>query len=276
MKQLNIFDKDLQKTAAQNCTISILLAGDGYCFSIKDVSQDRYMLLKTFPGDYKPDDVKAEAEALMQLIWENPKLIKTEHLIYSNRHCLLIPPAFDEDTQLNDIVNFHFPVNFDKLTLKSRFDKYSMAYLVNAENHKKYVDIFRPEHVGNMAESLIKTALEYAEGQENNAVHVQVWKSHFDLVVVKNKQILMFNSYRYKSGNDIVYFILNAYKQLVLDPKQTALMLSGWIEKNDNAVIQLNKFIRNMYFETVNPQKKYSYHFQDSLPHYFIHFLNIH
>ncbi len=276
MKQLNIFDKDLQKIEQQNCTISILLASDGYCFSIKDVSQERYMLLKTFPGDYKPDDVQISAEELMQAVWGNPKFIKTEHLIYSNRNCLLIPPAFDENTQLNEIVNFHFPVNFDKLTLKSRFDKYSMAYLVNTENHKKYIEIFKPEHIGNMAESLIKTALEYAEGQQNDAVHVQVWKSHFDLVVLKDKQLLMFNTYRYKTGNDIVYFILNAYKQLVLDPKHCALMLSGWLEKNDNAVIQLNKFIRNMYFETVNPHKKYSYHFQDSFPHYFIHFLNIH
>jgi len=276
MKQINIFDKDLQKTEQQNCTISILLASDGYCFSIKDVAQDRYMLLKTFSGNYKPEDVKSKAEELMQSIWGNLKLIKTEHLIYSNRHCLLIPPAFDEATQLDDIVNFHFPVNFDKLTLKSRFDKYAMAYLVDAECHKKYVDYFKPEHTENIAESFIKTALDYAEGQENDAVHVQVWESHFDLVVVKNKQLLMFNSYRYKSGNDIVYFVLNAYKQLVINPKDAALMLSGMIEKNDNAVIQLNKFIRNMFFETLNPQKKYSYHFQDSLPHYFIHFLNIH
>ncbi|MEA1874932.1 MAG: DUF3822 family protein [Bacteroidota bacterium] len=276
MKQINIFDKDLQKTEQQNCTISILLGGDGYCFSIKDVAQDKYMLLKSFSGNYDPEDVKAKAEELMLSIWQNPKLIKTEHLIYSNRHCLLIPPAFDEPNQLNEIIDFHFPVNFDKLTLKSRFDKYSMAYLVNHENHKKYMDVFKPEHLGNIAESFIKTALDYAEGQENDAVYVQVWKSHFDLLVIKDKQVLMFNSYRYKSGNDIVYFILNAYKQLVVSPKDAALMFSGMIEKNDNAVIHLNKFIRNMFFETLNPQKKYSYHFQDSLPHYFIHFLNIH
>lgn len=275
MKPLNILDKDLQKLEYQNITISILLANDGYCFSLKDTQTDRFLALQCTADDYTPDKVKQAADKLTETIWGEVKPLKVAHLLYAVKESMLVPPAFSEKQQLDTIMGFHFPVNPDIVNLKSEFDTYTLSFRVNDINHQAYIKHFAPKHTSHVMESLVKTALEYSQNQENDAVHVNVWNSYFDLIVVKDKKVQMVNSYQYHGSNDIVYFILNAYKQLMLDPKTCALMISGWIEKNDIAVIQLNKFVRNMFFETLNPHKKYSYHFQDTLPHYFIHFLNI-
>jgi hypothetical protein len=275
MNELNLIDKDLQNTIYQDCTISILLASDGYCLSIKDCSKERFMALKTFPGTYSIEDVKLSVEELEAEIWGNIVDLKVKNLIYATKNTIVVPQTFSDPAQLNDIMKFHFPSSIDCKIQSEEFKSISIAFLVNNSEFDNYINTFKPHNIHNMAMPLIKTALKYAESQDEDAVHVQVWGDYIDMVVIKNKSLALFNTYRCKSGNDMVYFILNAYKQLVLNPQTCSLMLSGWIVKNDNSIIQLNKFIKRMYFETLNPELKYSFHFQDSLPHYFIHFLNI-
>jgi hypothetical protein len=275
MKQLNLIDKDLQKLSYNNCSISILLASDGYCFSVKDDIGQRCMALVCIPGTPEPELVKQSYADLLSEIWDEPVSVNVRHLAYAERKTVVSPAVFADDEQVKDIMEFHFPNQMDSLCLKQNFDSYCFSYLVSEKDHQSFVEFFKPQKVSHLAVPLLRTGLKYAAAQETDSVYMQVWKDYFDLIVIREKKLALYNTYRYKSGNDIVYFVLNAYKQLILDPKTCPLMISGWIEKNDNAVVKLNKFIRNMYFETLNPEKKYSYRFQETLPHYFIHFLNL-
>ncbi len=275
MKQINLIDKDLKKLSSQYCSISILLAGDGYCFSVKDDSTQRYMALRCIDEMTDFDTLYQSYSDWLKEIWNEEIPLKVKHLAYANRETLVVPSVFSDDTQVSEIMNLHFPNQLGKQVLKHNFDSYCFTSLVDEKTHQSCLERFQPEKTSNLAVSLLSSALKYAETQDTDSVYLQVWDNYFELMVISDKKLALYNTYRYKTGNDVVYFVLNAYKQLMLNPKTCPLMMSGWLEKNDNVVVMLKKFIRHMFFETLNPERKYSYRFQDTMPHYFIHFLNL-
>lgn len=71
----------------------------------------------------------------------------------------------------------------------------------------------------------------------------------------------------------MVYHILNIFKRYDCDPEKSPLMISGLIEKTDNAIVQLNKFVKHIHFEVQDSNIRFSPYFQELMPHYYFHFL---
>ncbi|MBQ5458811.1 MAG: DUF3822 family protein, partial [Bacteroidales bacterium] len=77
------------------------------------------------------------------------------------------------------------------------------------------------------------------------------------------------------SANDMLYFIVNTFEQLGLSQEECEVAFSGFIDQDNLAIIHLKKFVRTVYFESINRDYKYFFRFQEFSPHYFYNFLNI-
>jgi hypothetical protein len=276
MNNISLIDKDLQRIDPNDCAMSILISQDGYCFSIKEKSPPRFLAFKSIAADnYLPNDVILSHQNFLYEIWKTHPQLCVDNLVFATQSCFAVPEVFNDKQMLDDLIHFHFPSTKDFKYIRDEYNTINLLGLVNLAHYQEYNKLFSPKSIHNIAGSIVKTALHYTEHQNVDAVHVQVWKKYIEIVVIKDKKLLLYNTFRVHSGNDIAFFVLNIYKQLMLNPKTCAIMWSGAVEKFDISIVQLNKFIQNMYFETLNPEKKYSYRFQDTLPHYFIHFLNI-
>ena len=64
-------------------------------------------------------------------------------------------------------------------------------------------------------------------------MYVNIRSNHFEIVILKNKELILFNSFEYKTEEDFVYYILFTAEQLLLDPETFPLTLMGKINKND-------------------------------------------
>ncbi|MEA3448872.1 MAG: DUF3822 family protein [Bacteroidota bacterium] len=278
MQPIEIIDKNLQNTGFKNCAMSVLTGPDGCCFSIQDKKENKFMAFRSFHATSEPSakETDKNKKAFLTDIWGKDVAIPVQHVVYYSRDVLMLPNAFVEGEKLNDVMQFHYPNVVDKSLVLSEFpnQEYKLAGLVDEPMHKSLTDILRPASVELSAAALVKSALKYNNPKQPDAVFVQVWDSFAEMLVFSNGSPRLFNVYNWKKSNDLVYYVLNLFKQLVLDPKTCPVMFSGWIEKNDLALIQLNKFIKHIYLETLNPDKSYSYQFQDTRPHYFVNFLN--
>ncbi|MGC9332106.1 MAG: DUF3822 family protein [Bacteroidales bacterium] len=278
MQPIEIVDKNLQNTGFENCAMSVLTGPDGCCFSIKDKKENKYMAFRSFPATSEASAKETEnnKKAFLYDIWGKDVPITVQHVVYYTRDVLMLPNAFVEGEKLDDVMQFHYPNTVDKSLVLSEFPnhEYKLAGLVDEPMHKSLTDTLKPASEELSAAALVKSALKYNNPKQPDTVFVQVWDSFAEMLVFSNGSPRLFNVYNWKKSNDLVYYVLNLFKQLVLDPKTCPVMFSGWIEQNDIALIQLNKFVKHIYMETLNTDKSYSYQFQDTQPHYFVNFLN--
>ena len=65
-----------------------------------------------------------------------------------------------------------------------------------------------------------------------------------DVLVIKNKELQLYNTFIYKSAEDFIYFALFVCEQLDLDPDQLDCCFFGEIEKTHTLIIWLtNTFV---------------------------------
>ena len=82
-------------------------------------------------------------------------------------------------------------------------------------------------------------------------MYVNVAKTHLDVIVTNNSELLLINSFAYDTKEDFIYYILFVAEQLDLDTEKFLLTLSGVISKYDDIYKITYKYIRNINFVKV-------------------------
>lgn len=122
----------------------------------------------------------------------------------------------------------------------------------------------------------IESLLQQFKLQENSTIYISVQNKHFEILVLEGRKLKFFNSYRYHTAEDLIYYLLFACEQLDLNPDQIPLVVTGEIEEESEVYKLIYKYIRKISFVNRNPNYQYSFVF-DSVPkHYYYKLLNLH
>lgn len=92
---------------------------------------------------------------------------------------------------------------------------------------------------------------------------VHVSETHFEIIVLRNQKLELYNSFEYKTPEDFIYYILFTAEQLFLNPENFKLELLGNISEESplfqiaykyvrNTALMNLKFIFNSFTETEN------------------------
>lgn len=79
---------------------------------------------------------------------------------------------------------------------------------------------------------------------ESQSMHAILLSGHLLLICRRGKQLLLANSFRIKSSEDFIYYLMAAYHSLKLDPDETPLVLFGEIIRDSSIFLAANKYIR--------------------------------
>lgn len=92
---------------------------------------------------------------------------------------------------------------------------------------------------------LVKQLLNLSKNKEEKQVFVHLQQAHFEIVVVKNQQLLLFNSFQYQTAEDFIYYVLFTCEQLQLNPEIISVQLLGNCTEEDPFFKIVYKYIRN-------------------------------
>jgi hypothetical protein len=93
---------------------------------------------------------------------------------------------------------------------------------------------------------LVSKLLDLSKNNEERKMFVHVSESHFEIVVVQNQKLHLFNSFEYKTSEDFIYYILFTAEQLQLNPEHFKLEFLGAIVETDAFYQIAYKYIRNV------------------------------
>lgn len=277
---IRFLDKSFQEDQTHLYILSLMMDNDGVTFTLFHSQQNRFIGFFHFPAPEKNDDDKSTL-LLEKLISEFKWLgfeYREVNFLLNNPYSTLVPLALFEAEKASAYLKFNlgekpnYSVNFD--TLKNIGS--AAIYYYPEGLAMKAGEIWPNSKITHSGSSLLEIlAINYKNLTDNKLVFVNVHEDRFEMVYFKENKLHYYNSFKFKTKEDFVYFLLAAFEQLSINPEEARLVLMGIIDKSGKLYDIVYQYIRNIEFIDRNENFNYSHVLDELMPHYYYVLFNV-
>ena len=257
-------DPSIENALPENCTMSILFQEDGLVFSILRNDLQKFIVL----GEYELKNQNAEIESLFYFREQLQGAFAKYTIAFGSTHFTIIPAPLFNANNLAEYANFQFDAALEDL----RYDSLSTPGLVIVYSVPKeiqqFVDVnFLGAKIKHTSSYTISHYTNLYKNKPGEHLHVQIWHNKVEIIAIKNGKLLLINSFSFETDEDLLYFILNVYEQLELNPESVPLKVSGELEKGSESWNLLLTYIRFVETEERMANYVYSHEFKAFVNH---------
>ncbi len=279
MHDLSLLDETLDINITKSYHLSIQIDLNGFSFCLLDTIRNKYVALKHYSFDLLSEDPGKNIRA----VFEQDEFLKQEFkgskMIFTTKKSTLIPQPLFNKENVTDYFSFnhspnknHYEIFFNRLKHAEAYVVFAMpAYLPSLiQDYIPSVKLF------HQSVPLIENIyLNRRNRKDRVIVYMNISEKLFDIVVIDDKKLNLYNCFSFQDENDLLYFTLYVFEQQKLDPGNTEIILSGRITKTMKQFEILKKYIRHIRFDTPNRQFAYSYTFNEIPSHIYLNLLNL-
>lgn len=281
MKELSLIDKSYNKEKRYSHFVSIQLNLNRFSFSVFDILLKKFIEYKSINIDFSLENTKESCTKFGELLkseFDTTKQYEQIACLIETSKATLVPDAlFSKDKkdtyfQFNHDTDKSESIYYDNLKNSENVNIYSFQKcLINSlQQFFPRIKIFHQSSVF-MEEIFFRNKKKLI----NTKCFVLVNTDYFAILVLSPSKIILYNTFFYKEAGDFVYFILNTYEQLRLNPEIHAIEFYGNINKNSDIYFNLKKYIKNIKFancenEFVISPDLVNIHSHNLLNHYFL------
>ncbi|MBN1951720.1 MAG: DUF3822 family protein [Bacteroidales bacterium] len=244
MSAINLVDPSLKNY--ENIVLSIQADLDGFSFCIRSEEDDRVHAFR----HYKFGHSTLQEEILNQSqdILQKDDLLRLHfrkvNLCFFSRKSTIVPASYSEISGYKKILEFNQPIDdFDEIHYNSlpacdanlifTIPSYFAGMVASKFSNICYI---------NQATPLILQSLKMA-GHEPTFISLQLNREFFDLVILQDGQLKLYNTFLYSNATDLLYFILYSCKQLGLDIKHTPILPTGEHSGDESLIRDLKPYL---------------------------------
>jgi len=137
--------------------------------------------------------------------------------------------------------------------------------------HNLLVDHFGSFSYKHSHSLLVSKLLDLSKNVDVKKMIVHMQMGHFEIVIVQNQHLLLYNSFEYKSPEDLIYYVLFSAEQLNLNPESLRLEFMGAIKETDDYFKIAYKYIRDVsLFDVTDLQNNNSFTVAENLKHFIL------
>ena len=239
--------------------LSLLVSLDGFSFSIVDTLDNKVHSYKEVKFDNADKSVPIE-ELFVGAFAENTLLGEKYDeivVVHSNNLSTVVPAAMFDENYLGSYLQYSAKVfetdsfDFDEIPTYQM----NMVYIPYAHINNFLIDrlgSFDYKHANTI---LVSRLLDASKNVDDKRMFVHFNPGHFEIVVVQNQHLLLFNSFEYSTPEDLIYYVLFTAEQLNMNPETLRLEFIGGISADDDYYKIAYKYIRNVsLFDTGDMQ----------------------
>ena len=249
---MELSNKDLNNSIIK---LSIQVRLNGLSFCILDSENREILWYKkiNFEKEYTPVQILEQIEILYNSEKGLERPVKEVVLLFSNELYSLVPSQFFIEEEASNYLKFNTKilqtdVVAHDLTANEELVNVYIPY-TNITNYffDKYGE-FEFMH----STTVLVQSLSNISGESSAIVYLNNFKGFYDLVVIKNGELLMSNTFKYDTPEDFIYYLLFTAEQLNLNPSEFKLFLLGEINKDSPVYDITYTYIKNVEF--LDPQ----------------------
>jgi hypothetical protein len=158
----------------------------------------------------------------------------------------LVPETIFDLRDMKAYLNLNHPPRLKSKALSNRI-KAIQAVCVFSIDHMLY-DLLKKKYPGA---DFCHTSLPFCKMVVEKAMDgcfIQCYEKSVELAIIKDKKLAVYNIFGLNSSDDIVYFVLNAYKSSGLDTLLDPLLISGLLQEKSDVFSLLSKYIKDIQF----------------------------
>ena len=169
-------------------------------------------------------------------------------VIHNNNLSTFVPePLFDENF-LGSYLQYNTKVFETDFFAFDEISNYQMnaVYIPYVNINNFFIDQFGAFDYKHANSILVSKLLIASKNKDEKKMFVHINTGHFEIIVVQNQNLLLFNSFDYNTPEDFLYYILFTAEQLNLNPENFPLELIGNIDTESDYFKIAYKYIRNV------------------------------
>jgi hypothetical protein len=253
---------------------------NGLVFTVFYPHQNKFIGFFNFPFSEKDKEVNFNLHlenVISEYTWLNSDF-QSVNFIVSNSYSTLVPLPLFEAEKISTYLKFNLPeipkseISFDKLknTLAANI-YYRQEGLLEKVN-----EIWPNSRLIHSGSALLEIlAINFKNLSDDKRVFLNVYEDRFELVYFKQNKLHFYNSFKYKTKEDFIYFLLATLEQLALNPEEVNLTLLGTINKVGKLYEIIYQYVRNIEFLERNKNFNYSHVLDEFMPHYYYVLFNV-
>jgi hypothetical protein len=248
----SITDKKYKKLAVQ-------VALDGLSFGIFDTLNNTPLLLKQVP--FNSIQRSAKIEDIMEEVYRDNPELKHQYdeiaIFHSNNLSTFVPTALFDEEFIGSYLQYNTKVFETDFFTFDTLENYEMnhVYIPYVNMNNFFIDQYGSFDYKHAHTVLVSRLLDLSKNKEERKMFVHMNENHFEIIVVQNQKLLLFNSFEYKTPEDFIYYILFTAEQLQLNPENFNLELLGNIQEDDVYYKIAYQYIRNVTLLDVSEKK---------------------
>ena len=237
--------------------LSIQVDLNGLSFCTLNSLEHRVEQLVHYPTAQRIDHPDALLDFIKSLELERLGTgFRDVQIIHSNELSAFVPKAFFNKNTLSDYVKYNTKIlandfiDYDLIATSEMVNVY-VPY-VNINNY--FFDLFGAFEYRHAASILVESLLGDATPFAEPKMYVHIRPFQFEIVVIQQRRVLLYNSYRYQTKEDFIYYILFAAEQLQLNPEAFQLCLLGAVDTDHELYQIAYTYVRHV--KTLKPNLK--------------------
>ncbi|MBL6944718.1 MAG: DUF3822 family protein [Bacteroidales bacterium] len=261
---ISYFDKSFRESQTRSYTLSIQLWLKGLFFTVYNPEKNKFIGLEAY--NFSDIDTVEQLPAFLGKVLNNKPSFafpyKSVFLIYQNKYSTLIPQPLFSVEHKNLYLGFNQPfqensrIVFDKLRINQAVNIYYLSNFV-VEKAKDFWPNVKLLHYSTAL--ITSLSINFKNKVTAKTLFVNLHKNHFDIVHFKENKLHYFNSFEFQTKEDFIYFLLITIDQLILNPEDVKLIISGNIDKTDDTYKMIQQYIKNYSFISRNDNYSYSF-----------------
>lgn len=260
MADINLVDANL-KNYYDTAEISIQVSLSGFSFFINSSEDHRIHAFRHygFPKILLQEDMLNQID---DILYKDELLrlsFQKVRVIYTSRKSTLVPEEFFKTNHLKQILEFNQPIDdLDEIHFNPvPACQSQLVFAIPTYFAGLIIDKFSSVQFYNHATPLLINTLSGTSGSQPEKVIVQLSKEFFDIIVIKEGKLKLYNTFLYAGNTDLIYFILYACKQLNIDPKKKPFLFTGEVTPGDPLISEMKPYIPALrFFDKPDPIKE--------------------
>jgi hypothetical protein len=232
-----MIEKESNRITAEFDKLSIQASLNGLSFCVLDTVQNRirYSDSISFEKERSPYGLQKGLVSLIEKHSLHKKVFADVIVVHRNNLFSLVPKSLFVPADLANYLKFNSKILATDHTAYDEMDSLDMVNVyipfININNH--IYDLygeFTYKHNGTV---LLETLLKEKISDTKPVCYVHTTQGQMDLAIILQKKLLFYNSFKYNTKEDFIYYLLFTLEQLKLDAETTSLRLFGSIEEDD-------------------------------------------
>jgi len=240
---------DIHKVERKQLSIQFSL--DGFSFSVFDIDLQEFIVFKEYVFESKKTNPEQLLTHIKQVfLAEKILAVKFEKIlvVHVNNLSTFVPFSLFEEDNLDTYIKFNNKIyNSDFFVYDFIINQDMVSVFVPYINVNNFlIDQFGSFEYKHYSSILVENLLNNYANRDTIKIFININTSHFEIIIGKQKKMLLYNTFEYKTVEDFIYYILFSMEQLKLSVEEVEVELLGKINKEDDLFIALYKYVRNV------------------------------